>query len=69
MGIQMRRIEFHVTHEVFGRGRVLASKHSNYEEALEAFNQVASGHNKDLRKIEIMEHDYYMNIDEKGDEE
>ncbi len=64
MGIQLRRIEFHATYEVLGRGRVLASKHDNYEEALEAYNNIAGGHNKDLRKIEILEHDYYMDIDE-----
>ena len=68
MGIQMRRIEFHVTYEVFGRGRILASEHDNYEEALASFNLIASGQNKDLRKIEIIEHDYYMDIDENGDD-
>ena len=60
--VQLRRIEYHATYEVFGRGRVLASRHGNYEEALEAYNKVF-GKNKDLRKIEILEHDYYLDIE------
>ena len=61
--VQMERVMFHVTYEVFGRGRVVEGRYYNYETALKAYNNIPSGRNKDLRKTEILEHDYYMDID------
>ena len=57
--VQMEKVMFHVTYEVFGRGRVVAGRYYNYETALKAYSKLNKGNNKDLRKIEVMKHDYY----------